>query len=280
LAISRQGRVREIQRIDGVRATGEGGLLGIAVSPRYASDHWVYIYYSTQTDNRVARLHLGKQPEPILTGIPAGDFHAGGRIAFGPDGLLYVTTGETYYTPHAAQNRRSLAGKILRITPDGKPAPGNPFPGSPVYSLGHRNVQGLAWDARARLYASEFGEDRCDELNLIRPGGNYGWPVVEGAGQDKRFVNPIATWCPTALASPSGIAVLGKHVYIACLRGQRLYRVDLDGRHVRQLLFRRYGRLRTVAVAPDKSLWVMTSNRDGRMKPPSRGDDRIIRLTP
>jgi glucose/arabinose dehydrogenase len=280
LSVSPAGRAREVQRLEGVRAVGEGGLLGIAVSPDYARDHWVYIYYTSPSDNRIARLHLGGRPEPILTGIPGGEFHAGGRIAFGPDGMLYAATGETYYTREIAQDRGSLGGKILRITPEGHPAPGNPFGDSPVYSLGHRNVQGLAWDARGRLFASELGEGRCDELNLIRAGANYGWPVVEGVGHDPRFVDPVATWCPTSVASPSGIAIRGDRVYVTCLRGQRLYRLGLDGRHMEALLVGEYGRLRTVALAPDGSLWLLTTNRDGRMEPNSSDDDRILRLTP
>jgi glucose/arabinose dehydrogenase len=136
---------------DRARPRGEGGLLGIAVSPDYASDRWVYVYYLAESDFRIARLRLGEEPEPILTGIPADQdgFHGGGRIAFGPDGMLYAGTGETYYTRDIAQDPANLGGKILRITPDGDPAPGNPIPGSPVYSMGHRHVQGLAWDARA-----------------------------------------------------------------------------------------------------------------------------------
>jgi glucose/arabinose dehydrogenase len=280
LSVTPAGEVTEVQRVDGVRATGEGGLLGIAVSPHYARDRWVYVFYSTQSDNRIARLHLGQPPQPILTGIPVGDFHAGGRIAFGPDGMLYATTGETYETREIAQDRGNLGGKILRVTPDGRRAPGNPFPGSPVYSLGHRNPQGLAWDSRGRLYEAELGEGRCDELNLIRPGRNYGWPIEEGPGNDPRFVDPITAWCPTGTASPSGIAILGDHVYVACLRGQRLYRVGLDGKGVQALLVGEYGRLRTVAVAPDRSLWLLTTNRDGRSEPKSDQDDRILRLTP
>ncbi len=289
------GRVTEVQRIDGVaNYIGEGGLLGIAASPDYARDRWVYIYYATETDNRVARLHLGQAPRPILTGIPVSDeggpraaalrAHHGGRLAFGPDGMLYVTTGETYYTPQIAQDRASLGGKILRITPDGKPAPGNPFPGSPVYSLGHRNVQGLAWDSAGRLYASELGLATYDELNLIEPGRNYGWPVVEGPSGDPRFTNPIASWSPTSTCSPSGIAIRNDLIYVACLAGKRLYRVGLDGQPNEPMLVDRYGRLRAVTVAPDGSLWILTSNRDG---PGVRGengpvpdDDFVLRFRP
>lgn len=279
LSVTSDGRVTEVQRIREARPRGEGGLLGIAVSPDYASDRWVYVYYLAESDFRIARLRLGEEPEPILTGIPADQdgFHGGGRIAFGPDGMLYAGTGETYYTREIAQDPASLGGKILRITPDGDPAPGNPIPGSPVYSMGHRHVQGLAWDAQGRLFASEFGENESDELNLIQPGGNYGWPTEEGQSDDERFVNPVATW-PVAEASPSGIAIVGDQVYLACLRGERLYRIGLDGQNRQGLNIGDFGRLRHVANAPDGSLWVLTSNRDGRGIP-QPDDDRIIRIT-
>jgi glucose/arabinose dehydrogenase len=281
VSVAPGGRVTEIQRVDGVaNYIGEGGLLGIVVSPHYATDRWVYIYYATETDNRVARLRLGQAPKPILTGIPVADdggpratalrAHHGGRLAFGPDGMLYVATGETYYTPRIAQDRRSLGGKILRITPEGKPAPGNPFPGSPVYSLGHRNVQGLAWDSAGRLYASELGLGTFDELNRIEPGHDYGWPTIEGPSTDPRFTNPIATWSPTSTCSPSGIAIRDDRIYVACLAGKRLYRVGLDGQPNEPMLVDRYGRLRAVTVAPDRSLWILTSNRDG---PGVRGEN-------
>ncbi len=196
--------------------------------------------------------------------------------------MLYASVGETYLDSTIAQDRNSLGGKILRMTADGKPAPGNPFPDSLVWSYGHRNVQGLAWDGQGRMYASEFGSKTYDELNIIEPGRNYGWPLVEGFSTDPAHTNPIATWTPTSAASPSGIAVLGEHIYVACLRGQTLYRLDLDGRNPRRLLSD-HGRLRTVAVAPDGSLWVTTSNRDqvGREDglPQSPEGDRILRLT-
>jgi len=288
LSVTADGKVSEAQRLSEVDLlAGEGGLLGIAVSPNYANDHWVFVYYSAVNDNRIGRLRLGQPLEPILTGIPVtgigSRYHQGGRLAFGPDGMLYASVGETYYDSLIAQDRDSLGGKILRMTADGKPAPGNPFPGSLVWSYGHRNVQGLAWDAQGRMYASELGSKTYDELNLIEPGRNYGWPLVEGFSTNPELTNPIATWTPTSIASPSGIAVLGNHVYIACLRGQALYRVDLDGRQPRKVLST-YGRLRTVAVAPDGSLWVMTSNLDqvaGEDGVPRTAEgDRILRVTP
>jgi glucose/arabinose dehydrogenase len=278
LSVSAGGTVQEVQRIEEARPSGEGGLLGIAVSPSYATDRWVYVYYTSASDNRIARLHLGERPEPILTGIPRAGNHNGGRLAFGPDGMLYAGTGDAAERGRA-QSRTNLGGKILRMTPDGGPAPGNPFERSVVWSIGHRNVQGLAWDRAGRMYASEFGQNRYDELNRIEAGRNYGWPEVEGPGSGGgKYVEPIATWA-TNDASPSGITVAGDRVYMACLRGQRLYRIGLDGAGAEVLLQGRYGRLRHVALAPDGSLWVLTSNRDGRGSP-DKDDDRILRLTP
>jgi glucose/arabinose dehydrogenase len=267
--------VVEVQRITEARPGGEGGLMGIAVSPTYERDGWVYIYYTAADDNRIARLHLGEAPQPILTGIAKAGIHNGGRIAFGPDGMLYAGTGDASNRGEA-QDRTSLSGKILRITPEGKPAPGNPFGDSPVYSYGHRNVQGLAWDGSGQLYASEFGQNRLDELNRIEPGRNYGWPEVEGPGDDPGFVNPVATWS-TSDASPSGLAIQGDRAYLACLRGAKLYRIGLDGSQPQALLSGQYGRLRAVVVAPDQTLWVLTSNRDSRGTP-AASDDRILRL--
>jgi glucose/arabinose dehydrogenase len=276
LTVKRPGTVTEVQKIAEARPGGEGGLLGIAVSPTYERDGWVYVYYTAADDNRIARLHLGQAPQPILTGIAKAGIHNGGRIAFGPDGMLYAGTGDASDRGEA-QDKTSLNGKILRITPEGRPAPGNPFGDSPVYSYGHRNVQGLAWDSSGQLYASEFGQNRLDELNRIEPGRNYGWPAVEGPGDDPAFVNPVATWS-TSDASPSGLAIQGDRAYLACLRGTKLYRIGLDGSQAQALLSGQYGRLRAVVVAPDQTLWVLTSNRDGRGSPAAT-DDRILRLT-
>jgi glucose/arabinose dehydrogenase len=277
------GKPTPVQTLRGIGGGGEGGLLGIAVSPRYEKDKTVFVYYTTATDNRIAKLRLGGRPVPILTGIPSANVHNGGRIAFGPDGYLYAGTGDGGERSNS-QDRASLGGKILRMTPEGKPAPGNPFPGSVVWSLGHRNVQGLAWDSRKRLYAAEFGQNRFDELNLIRAGRNYGWPEVEGIGRRAGFVDPLQTWT-TDQASPSGVAISGGIAVLACLRGERLYAVALDPRTGRVhgdpkvLLEGEYGRLRTVVAAPDGSIWVTTSNRDGRGEP-AEDDDRILRIVP
>ncbi len=274
----RDRAAQEVAHLPEAQPRGEGGLLGIAVSPDYATDRWVYVYYTSADDNRIARLRLDDPGRvvPIFVGIPKADRHNGGRIAFGPDGMLYVGTGDALDEP-AAQDRSSSAGKILRLTPDGAAAPGNPFGATPVYSYGHRNVQGLAWDATGTMFASEFGQDIYDELNRIEPGGNYGWPDAEGMADDNRFIDPVATWAVED-ASPSGIAVdAAGRVWMACLRGQRLYRVATDGSGAQVLLQDRHGRLRDVVTAPDGSLWVLTSNHDGRGDP-ADDDDRILRI--
>jgi len=272
--------VTKVQTVDEAVAAGEGGLLGIAVSPTYARDRLVFVYYSTENDNRIGRFRLGERPQPIVTGIPHSQIHNGGRLGFGPDGFLYASTGDGNERPRA-QDRNSLAGKILRMNTDGTPAAGNPF-GTIVYSYGHRNVQGFGWTADGTMYASEFGQNRFDELNRIQPGRNYGWPEVEGVGNRPEFTNPLVTW-PTSEASCSGIAVRGSQIVIACLRGERLYTADVAANGTiegtpRASLAGAYGRLRTVVVAPDGSIWVTTSNKDGRGDPGPR-DDQILRLS-
>ena len=269
-------------RVAPTTAEGEGGLLGVTAD---AAGQQVFLYLTTARDNRVLRYDLDRaagtltSPVEVLTGIPRSSTHNGGRIDIGPDGHLYVATGD-------AQDRSdppdpsSLAGKILRITTDGEPAPGNPTPGSPVWTSGHRNVQGLGWSPDGTMWASEFGQDRTDELNVIVPGANYGWPEVEGVGGVAGLTDPVVTWS-TDEASPSGIAVTGDAVYVAGLRGQRLWRVPVGpgGQETGEpeaYLEGDLGRLRHVEVAPDGSLWVLTSNTfRGDPRP---GDDRIVRV--
>jgi glucose/arabinose dehydrogenase len=282
------GEKTELGEVPGVAPAGEGGLMGLAVSPDYASDHMIYAYFTSESDNRIVRMLYdpekpeGEQlgaPDTILRSIPKGTNHNGGRIAFGPDQMLYASTGERYEGP-LAQDKKSLGGKILRITPNGEPAPGNPFDNSPVYSYGHRNVQGLAWDGKQRLWASEFGQDTWDELNQIQPGGNYGWPEVEGKGGKSGYIDPVAVW-GTDEASPSGIAMAEGSVWMAGLRGERLWRIPLDGTKTsadpQAFLEGDYGRLRTVVSAGGNKLWLVTSETDGRGSPES-GDDKILEL--
>jgi glucose/arabinose dehydrogenase len=283
-----RGTTTEVGVVPGVTSGGEAGLLGLALSPDYGSDHLVYAYFTTESDNRIARMLYdpsrpkGEQlgaPDTILRGIPSGSIHDGGRIAFGPDGMLYAGTGETGRRG-LAQDASSLGGKILRMTPDGLPPRDNPDPGSLVYSAGHRNVQGLTWDAEGRLWASEFGQDTWDELDLITPGGNYGWPIVEGQAHRAGYIDPVAQW-HTDQASPSGIAYAAGCVWIASLKGERLWRVPLDGTTLsgapQSFFTGGYGRLRTVVAVDDHSLLVSTSNTDGRGTP-KPGDDRILKV--
>jgi glucose/arabinose dehydrogenase len=280
--VSPNGRKRTVMRLPGVDTTsaaGEGGLLGLALSPGYRSDGWVYAYYTSARDNRIVRFRLGEAVQPLVTGIRRAFNHNGGRIAFGPDGKLYAGVGDAE-SAGVAQNRNSRNGKILRMNPDGSVPADNPF-GNLVWSTGHRNVQGLAWDPRGRLWATEFGQSRFDEVNLIRRGGNYGWPEVEGRGSTEggRFINPKVTW-RTNEASPSGAAIRRGTMYIGALRGESVLRLRLRGTRASKLsplLRGAYGRIRTVQRKPDGSLWVTTSNRDGRGDP-RRGDDRVVRI--
>ncbi len=274
------GVLNEVGRVADVAARGEGGLLGLATS-----GETVFAYLTTGQDNRVVRMGFDGSAltgqTPVLTGIPAGSIHDGGRIAFGPDGKLYVATGEAG-RPQLAQDRSSLGGKILRINPDGSVPPDNPDPASPVWSYGHRNIQGLAWDTAGRLWASEYGANTWDELNLIEPGGNYGWPTVEGRAGREGLVDPVMQWS-TGEASPSGLAYYGGSLWMAALRGERLFQIPVSAEGVpgqsTPWFVGQFGRLRTVVAAPDGTLWFTTSNRDGRGDPRD-GDDRILQFRP
>lgn len=281
-----RARPVEVGRVS-ARTGGEGGLLGVAVSPDFGTDRTLFLYVSTERDNRVVRARLDGDrlgdPTPVLTGIPTASNHDGGRLAFGPDGHLYVSTGDAL-DADLAQDRESLAGKILRITPDGDPAPDNPW-NSPVYSMGHRNVQGLAFDDDGNLWASEFGEQTWDELNLVRRGGNYGWPVMEGndvhdpsSGADRSaFLPPAVVWNP-GRNSPSGLAWYRGRLWLGALRGERLWSVpvvDGDTGQPEAWYVGEVGRIRTVVATPRGELWITTSNRDGRGTP-APGDDRVL----
>ncbi|MFB8140572.1 PQQ-dependent sugar dehydrogenase [Streptomyces parvus] len=285
------GKQTLLGSVPGVAPAGEGGLLGLAVSSTFGADQLVYAYFTTTSDNRIVRMSYdekrpaGQQlgaPDTVLRGIPKGSIHNGGRIAFGPDKMLYAGTGEAGDT-ELSQDKESLAGKILRMTPDGEPVHGNPEADSVVYSYGHRNVQGLAWDAEKRLWAAEFGQNTWDELNLIEPGGNYGWPEVEGREGEDGFIDPVAQW-KTSEASPSGIAYAEGSIWMAGLRGERLWRIPLSGEQTGEpladpqaFLEEEHGRLRTVVSAGSDRLWLLTSNTDGRGTEQD-GDDRILQV--
>lgn len=289
------GKLRDVLTVPDVQHGGEGGLLGMAVR-----DGWLVVYYTGEDEaNHVVRYRCSRSGsqvrltgrQQILDGIPAGAVHNGGRVEFGPDGDLYVSTGDSTRR-ELAQDAASSAGKILRMKPDGAVPDDNPFPSSRVWSMGHRNVQGMAWAADRTMFAVEFGENEWDELNVIVPGGNYGWPVREGRSRTSfdtslvprgagpaTYRSPVQQW-PTSEASPSGMAILGDMIYIAALGGQRLIVVPVAHPSTSKPFFvRNYGRLRDVVVAPDKSLWVLTNNTDTRGDP-RPGDDRILRVAP
>jgi glucose/arabinose dehydrogenase len=273
--------VAEAQRLDEVSPGGDGGLLGIAVSPKYKTDKTVYVYYSTDTDNRVGKLLLGGKLTPILTGIPRSLADNGGGLAFGPDGYLYVGTGDGSPGGTLAPSNKSLAGKILRITTAGKPAPDNPSKTSAIWASGFRNVHGFAWDPGKRMYASESNQKTFGELNLVAKGKNYGYPAAEGASSDARLAGPLVSW-PIGESSCSGVAVLERTIATACLAGQRLWLVDTSGNGTllgrpQAILAGEYGRLRALVAAPDGSLWVSTSNQEEGGEP-NPDDDRLIRI--
>jgi quinoprotein glucose dehydrogenase len=279
-----------------VRARGEGGLMGLALHPKFAVEPYVYAMLTAPTAdggavNRVVRFRhqgiTGAFERVILDGIPAATYHNGGRIAFGPDGMLYVTTGENFQA-EMAQDMKSLGGKILRLTPEGAAPPDNPFPGSPIWSLGHRNPQGLAWHPETKeLFISEhgpsgeYGRRKDDEINVVRRGANYGWPRVVGAAGLKEYVDPILLWRETG-APPSGIAFWQGSLFVAVQRADTLIKVDIarDGQDWRVTRIERwysdkpdsgqYGAFRDAVAGPDGALYAVTT---------FTRDDRILRIT-
>jgi glucose/arabinose dehydrogenase len=280
--VAADGATREVGTVPGVRSAGEAGLLGMAVDEA----NRLYVYSTGQEGNRIERYQLSGTPgsfqlgDPVtlVDGLPAASYHDGGRLAFGPDGMLYATVGDAGRRD-SAQDTRSLAGKILRMTPDGEVPEDNPFPGSLVYSYGHRNPQGITWDEDGTMYASEFGQDTWDELNVITPGANYGWPEVEGVADRDEYVDPVQQWTPDQ-ASPSGMTYLDGTLYIANLRGTVLRAVPTGDRGSSTELYEgELGRLRDVAAGPDGRLWLLTSNTDGRGEP-GPDDDRLLAVEP
>ncbi|MBN6038839.1 sorbosone dehydrogenase family protein [Amycolatopsis sp. 195334CR] len=246
------GAVEQVQTINDAVVTAEGGLLGLAVSPDYATDQTVFIYYTSNSDNRIAKLTLGSAPTPIVTGIPRGSqYHHGGRLRFGPDGYLYAGTGDGQNADNA-QNDGSLGGKVLRVDTDGNAAPGNPG-GHKWISKGHRNVQGVTW-AGSDLYIADIGPSDVDELNKIEPGGNYGWPTCSGPCSNPAFKNPVKTW-PTSTATPSGLAYYKNSLYMASLKGGT-FKLTTSGEGGK--IYPELGRTRDEVAGPDGQLWVVT----------------------
>ena len=279
--------------VPGVREVGEGGLMGLALHPDFAENRRIYVMLTGEgpgggLQNRVERYRLEdgalEDRTVVVDAIPGARFHDGGRIAFGPDGFLYVTTGDATDAGRA-QGRSSLAGKILRVTDEGAPAPGNPF-GDRIHSWGHRNPQGLAWDGEGRLWATEHGRSGMrsglDELNLVEAGENYGWPAIEGDETAAGMVAPVIHSGPDVTWAPAGLAHLDGRLFFVGLRGQALYETRIRGERAtepRVHFFGDFGRLRVARVGPDGALWLATSNRDGRGRV-RQGDDRIVRVDP
>ena len=293
LLLNESGEQSEIPLDGKVLHRGEGGLLGITLHPNFERNRLLYLYFSAsgesaQTRNRVERYKFGEtlsERTVIIENIPGATYHDGGRMEFGPDGLLYITTGDAT-SPENAQNLDSLGGKILRLRDDGSIPENNPF-GTAVYSYGHRNPQGLTWDSAGRLWETEHGptgeQGFCcrDEINQIKAGTNYGWPqslgdTVRGGTAAPILHSGTDTW------APASAAILGNSLFFGGLRGEALYEAVLDGERVLELKehFKgEFGRIRTVRVGPDGMLYLTTSNRDGRGDP-APGDDRILRVNP
>lgn len=294
--LKRVGKVNLSLQLKEVEAVGEGGLLGLALHPQFKKNHWLYLYFTTKVNNslvnRVVRYRFVnnrlQKPKVIVDKIPAAAVHNGGRIRFGPDGYLYITTGDAGQSQRA-QDIHSLAGKILRVTEDGSVPTTNPF-NNLVYSYGHRNPQGIAWDKQGRLWATEHGRSGAlsglDEVNLIKKGQNYGWPVIQGNQRRPGMQAPIVQSGPNETWAPASIAYWQNALYFAGLRGESLYQAKIKKTSTGKVRLRlkafwrgKFGRLRAVVVGPGNFLYISTSNTDGRGSPRPQ-DDKVIKVSP
>lgn len=288
--IDKEGNSSSVAEIPQVKHIGEGGLLGIAAHPDFKNNKYIYFYYtysSTGSDtlNRVTKFKFEDDKltneEIIVDAIPGAANHNGGRIKFGPDDFLYITTGDAQ-NPSLAQNTKSLAGKILRVTDQGKPAPGNPFDNL-VYSYGHRNSQGITWDNNGRLWATEHGrsgiQSGLDELNLIEKGKNYGWPTIQGDERKEGMVTPIIHSGPNDTWAPAGAVFYDDRIFFAGLRGESLFEYKIADKSLKKHFKGEFGRIRAVVLGIDNYLYITTSNRDGRGIA-REGDDKIIKINP
>lgn len=286
--IRRVGKNGGVTEVQGVKHIGEGGLLGMALHPDFESNNYIYLYLTTTngsaTINRVERYKLNddvlSDQKIILDKIPGAAVHDGGRIEFGPDRLLYITTGDAG-REELAQDTNSLAGKILRIKDDGSIPDDNPF-GNPIYSYGHRNPQGLAWDDQGRLWSTEHGrsgiQSGYDELNIIEKGVNYGWPEIQGNEQRSGMKTPILHSGSNQTWAPGDLDFFKGHLFFAGLRGESLYQVDIQTSEFKLLrhFTEQFGRLRAVRIQGDY-IYITTSNRDGRGDVKTN-DDKLIRI--
>ncbi len=288
----RIGKDRKIYHVEGVESSGERGLMGLVLHPDFEQNKLIYLYFTTDTNgtlrNKIERYRLEEDSlydkTIILDNIPGSIYHDGGRIEFGPDKMLYVTTGDAGQ-PNLAQNKNSLAGKILRIKDDGSIPQDNPF-GNAIWTYGHRNSQGLAWDSQGRLWATEHGrsgtQSGLDELNLIEKGKNYGWPTIQGDEKKDGMETPLANSGPNYTWAPADIEHINNSLFFTGLRGEALYEAKINGTakpEIKIHFLKEFGRLRAVRLGPDGYIYITTSNTDGRGEP-KQGDDKLIRIDP
>lgn len=277
---AKQESIKEVAHV------GEGGLLGMVLHPNYEETSYIYLYYTYHSGidlfNKVVRYRFTDdrlvEDRVILDKIPASENHDGGRMIFSKDGKLYISIGDAQ-RPHSAQDLESLSGKILRVNDDGSIPDDNPFKESPVFSYGHRNVQGLAWDESGQLWVTEHGPEGLDEINRIDKGANYGWPEIGGDEKGQLASGPVVhsrqeTW------APSGGVIHDGTLYFGGLAGRAVYGFNLETYELKKFFEGQFGRVRNVAMGPDGYFYVLTSNRDGRNKSPSAEDDRIIKIAP